>query len=84
MNVEDGDGYLEVHSFTAFEIKGLLPRLEEAGIRCSIQVDDSGIRSMSPGRVRWGTSGTAVRVKVFVHKEDLRRYDALVRRLVDP
>ena len=83
MKGEEAD-YVEANSFAAREIKVLLPRLEDARIRFFLEVDDSGIRNMSPGTARWGTSGRSAQMKVFVHEKDSRRYNALVRRLMEP
>ena len=76
--------YSKAESFPVVEFKRLAPIVERRGIRFRLDFDDSGIRSLvpNPNANLASTGGLGAKVVVYVHGDDLREFERLVRKVL--
>jgi len=77
----DDTNELEVGTFHIADASKLFELLEGEGVRFSFETSETGVKEMGPAMAALGgTFGHGVRIRLWVHREDLEHFEALNAR----
>jgi len=85
MDENDDTDELEVGTFHIADASKLFELLEQEGVRFSFETSEAGVKELGPAMAALGgTFGHGVRIRIWVHREDLERFEALNLRYFGP